>query len=84
VTLPRARWAIVNGLLLCNARALGEFGAVSVISGHIRGLTDTIPLHIEILYNENNLVGAFSLAAALAGVAIALTLLRSAFAGRQS
>jgi sulfate transport system permease protein len=79
VTLPRARWAILNGLLLCNARALGEFGAVSVISGHIRGLTDTIPLHIEILYNENNLVGAFSLAAALAAAAIAATLLRSVF-----
>jgi sulfate transport system permease protein len=79
VTLPRARWAILNGLLLCNARALGEFGAVSVISGHIRGLTDTMPLHIEILYNENNLVGAFSLAAALAAAAIVATLLRSVF-----
>lgn len=83
ITLPRARWAILNGLLLCNARALGEFGAVSVVSGHIRGLTDTVPLHVEILYNENNLVGAFSLSAALAAAAIAATLLRSAFERRR-
>jgi sulfate/thiosulfate transport system permease protein len=83
VTFPGARWAILNGLLLCNARALGEFGAVSVISGRIRGLTDTVPLHIEILYNEDNLAGAFTLAAVLAIVAIALTLVRSALdAGR--
>ncbi len=77
VTFPRARWAIFNGLLLCNARALGEFGAVSVVSGRIRGFTDTVPLHIENLYNDDNLVGAFTLAAALAVVAIALTLIRS-------
>lgn len=83
VTFPGARWAILNGLLLCNARALGEFGAVSVISGRIRGLTDTVPLHIEILYNEDNLVGAFTLAAALAIVAIALTLIRSALDARR-
>jgi len=84
VTFPRARWAILNGLLLCNARALGEFGAVSVISGKIRGLTDTVPLHIEILYNEDNFVGAFTLAGALALAAIVLTLMRSAIdAGRR-
>jgi len=83
VTFPRARWAILNGLLLCNARALGEFGAVSVVSGRIRGLTDTVPLHIEILYNEDNLAGAFTLAAALAAVAIALTLVRSAIEARR-
>jgi sulfate transport system permease protein len=82
VTFPGARWAMLNGLLLCNARALGEFGAVSVISGRIRGLTDTVPLHIEILYNEDNLVGAFTLAAALAVAAIALTLIRSALDAR--
>jgi sulfate/thiosulfate transport system permease protein len=82
VTFPGARWAILNGLLLCNARALGEFGAVSVISGRIRGLTDTVPLHIEILYNEDNLVGAFTLAAALAVVAIALTLIRTGLDAR--
>jgi len=77
VTFPRARWAIFNGLLLCNARALGEFGAVSVISGNIRGLTSTLPLHIDILYNEDNLVGAFTLAGALALLVIGLTLARS-------
>jgi len=83
VTLPNARGALLNGLLLCNARALGEFGAVSVISGRIRGLTDTVPLHIEDLYNEDNLVGAFTLAALLAVVAIALTLTRSALEHRE-
>ena len=83
VTLPRARWAILNGLLLTNARALGEFGAVSVISGKIRGLTDTVPLHIEILYNDDNMVGAFTLAGTLAVVAIALTLIRSAIDARR-
>jgi sulfate transport system permease protein len=84
VTFPGARWAILNGLLLTNARALGEFGAVSVISGKIRGLTDTVPLHIEILYNEDNLAGAFTLAAALAIVAITLTLIRSALGARRN
>ena len=83
VTFPRARWAILNGVLLCNARALGEFGAVSVISGRIRGLTDTVPLHIEILYNEDNLAGAFTLAGALAVAAITLTLVRSAIDARR-
>jgi sulfate transport system permease protein len=77
VTFPRARWAILNGVLLCNARALGEFGAVSVISGNIRGLTDTVPLHIDVLYNSYNLVGAFTLAGALALVTITLTFIRS-------
>jgi sulfate/thiosulfate transport system permease protein len=83
VTLPRVRWALLNGLLLVNARALGEFGAVSVISGRIRGLTDTVPLHIEILYNEDNLVGAFSLALLLATAAIVLTLVHSAIERRR-
>jgi sulfate transport system permease protein len=84
VTFPRARWAILNGLLLCNARALGEFGAVSVISGNIRGLTNTVPLHIDILYNEDNLVGAFTLAGALALLAIGLTLVRSLIEARHN
>jgi sulfate transport system permease protein len=78
VTFPRARWAILNGLLLTNARALGEFGAVSVISGSIRGLTDTAALHVDILYNDDNLVGAFTLAGTLALTAIVLTLVRGA------
>ncbi|MBD5657614.1 MAG: sulfate ABC transporter permease [Candidatus Eremiobacteraeota bacterium] len=77
VTLPGARWALLNGILLCNARAIGEFGAVSVISGRIRGLTDTVPLHIEILYNEDAFVAAFALAATLASVTIGLSLVRS-------
>ncbi|MGP6159993.1 MAG: sulfate ABC transporter permease [Vulcanimicrobiaceae bacterium] len=77
VTLPNARWALLNGILLCNARAMGEFGAVSVISGRIRGLTDTVPLHIEILYDEDAFSAAFALAATLACVTVALTLLRS-------
>ena len=78
VTLPNAKWALLNGVLLCNARAMGEFGAVSVISGRIRGLTDTVPLHIEILYNEYNFVGAFALAAALSLATMALTFTRAA------
>jgi sulfate transport system permease protein len=65
VTLPRIRWGLLYGLILCNARAMGEFGAVSVVSGHIRGLTNTMPLDIEILYNEYNFVGAFAVASLL-------------------
>ena len=71
VTLPRIRWALLTGVLLCNARAMGEFGAVSVVSGHIRGLTNTVPLHIEVLYNEYNLPAAFAMAALLACLALA-------------
>ena len=70
VTLPNIKWALLYGVLLCNARAMGEFGAVSVVSGHIRGLTNTMPLHIEILYNEYNFVAAFAVATLLAGLAL--------------
>jgi sulfate transport system permease protein len=70
VTLPNVKWALLYGVLLCNARAMGEFGAVSVVSGHIRGLTNTMPLHVEILYNEYNFVGAFAVASLLAGLAL--------------
>ncbi|MCZ8314919.1 sulfate ABC transporter permease subunit CysW [Phreatobacter sp.] len=70
VTLPNIRWALLYGVLLCNARAMGEFGAVAVVSGHIRGLTNTMPLHVEILYNEYNFVGAFAVAALLALLAL--------------
>ncbi len=77
VTLPNARWALLYGVLLCNARAMGEFGAVSVVSGHIRGLTNTVPLHVEILYNEYNSVAAFAVASLLALLAI-LTLIAKA------
>ena len=85
VTLPNVKWALLYGVLLCNARAMGEFGAVSVVSGHIRGLTNTMPLHIEILYNEYNFVAAFAVATLLAGLAlltlVAKTLLEWRFAG---
>jgi sulfate transport system permease protein len=70
VTLPNVRWALLYGVLLCNARAMGEFGAVSVVSGHIRGLTNTMPLQVEILYNEYNFVAAFAVASLLAGLAL--------------
>lgn len=70
VTLPKIRWGLLYGVLLCNARAIGEFGAVSVVSGHIRGVTVTMPLHIEILYNDYNLPAAFAVASLLAGMAL--------------
>jgi len=77
VTLPNVRWALLYGVLLCNARAMGEFGAVSVVSGHIRGLTNTMPLHVEILYNEYNFVAAFAVASLLAGLALVTLLAKS-------
>ena len=70
ITLPNVRWGLLYGVLLCNARAMGEFGAVSVVSGHIRGMTNTMPLHIEVLYNEYNLPAAFTVAALLALLAL--------------
>jgi sulfate/thiosulfate transport system permease protein len=71
VTLPKIKWALIYGVILCNARAMGEFGAVSVVSGHIRGLTNTVPLQVEILYNEYDFVGAFSVASLLTLLAFA-------------
>ncbi|WP_308417558.1 sulfate ABC transporter permease subunit CysW [Chitinimonas taiwanensis] len=70
VTLPNIKWGLLYGVILCNARAMGEFGAVSVVSGHIRGMTNTIPLHVEILYNEYNFVAAFAVASILALLAL--------------
>ncbi|PHV10621.1 sulfate ABC transporter permease subunit CysW [Chitinimonas sp. BJB300] len=70
VTLPNIKWGLLYGVILCNARAMGEFGAVSVVSGHIRGLTNTTPLHVEILYNEYNFVAAFACASILALLAL--------------
>lgn len=70
VTLPNIRWGLLYGVLLCNARAMGEFGAVSVVSGHIRGFTNTLPLHVEILYNEYQFAAAFAVASLLAGLAL--------------
>jgi len=81
VTLPNIRWALLAGVLLCNARAMGEFGAVSVVSGHIRGLTNTIPLQVEILYNEYNIGAAFALASLLALLALVTLSLKSALEG---
>jgi sulfate transport system permease protein len=77
VTLPNIRWGLLYGVLLCNARAMGEFGAVSVVSGHIRGRTNTLPLHIEILYNEYNFVAAFAVASLLAGLALVTLVVKS-------
>lgn len=77
VTLPNIRWALLYGVILCNARAMGEFGAVSVVSGHIRGETNTLPLHVEILYNEYSFVAAFATASLLAVLAIVTLVLKS-------
>jgi sulfate transport system permease protein len=77
VTLPNVRWGLLYGVLLCNARAMGEFGAVSVVSGHIRGLTNTMPLHVEILYNEYNFSAAFAVASLLALLALVTLVLKS-------
>lgn len=77
VTLPNVKWGLLYGVLLCNARAMGEFGAVSVVSGHIRGFTNTMPLHVEILYNEYNFVGAFAVASLLALLALVTLVLKT-------
>ncbi len=77
VTLPNIKWALLHGVILCNARAMGEFGAVSVVSGHIRRRTTTIPLDVEILYNEYNFVAAFSMASLLALLALATLVLKA-------
>ena len=77
VTLPNVKWGLLYGVLLCNARAMGEFGAVSVVSGHIRGLTNTMPLHVEILYNEYNFVAAFAVASLLALLALVTLVLKT-------
>jgi sulfate transport system permease protein len=84
VTLPNIKWALLYGVLLCNARAMGEFGAVSVVSGHIRGLTNTLPLHVEVLYNDYDSVGAFSAASVLAGLGILTLVLKSVLEWRHS
>jgi sulfate transport system permease protein len=69
VTLPNIKWGLLYGVILCNARAMGEFGAVSVVSGHIRGETNTLPLHVEVLYNEYNSVAAFAVCVTVAALA---------------
>src|SRR5438132_8709923 len=76
VTLPNIKWGLLYGVILCNARAMGEFGAVSVVSGHIRGATNTVPLHVEILYNEYQFAAAFAVASLLAGLALVTLVLK--------
>lgn len=82
VTLPNVKWALLYGVILCNARAMGEFGAVSVVSGHIRGQTNTMPLHIEILYNEYQFAASFAVASLLAGLALVTLVLKYAIERR--
>ena len=82
VTLPNIKWGLLYGVLLCNARAMGEFGAVSVVSGHIRGETNTLPLHVEILYNEYNFAAAFAVASVLAALALVTLGLKAVLEGR--
>ena len=77
ITVPNIKWALLYGVILCNARAMGEFGAVSVVSGHIRGKTNTLPLHIEILYNEYNVIAAFAMASLLALLGLVTLVLKS-------
>jgi sulfate transport system permease protein len=77
VTLPNVKWGLLYGVILCNARAMGEFGAVSVVSGHIRGSTNTLPLHVEILYNEYNFAAAFAVASLLALLALVTLALKT-------
>jgi sulfate/thiosulfate transport system permease protein len=86
VTLPNIKWGLIYGVILCNARAMGEFGAVSVVSGHIRGLTNTMPLHVEILYNEYQFAAAFAVASLLALLALVTLVIKSfvEWRGRQA
>lgn len=83
ITLPNIKWALLYGVLLCNARAMGEFGAVSVVSGHIRGLTNTLPLHVEVSYNDYDVVGAFASASILACLAIVTLILKTLLEWKQ-
>ncbi len=83
VTFPKIKWALLYGVILCNARAMGEFGAVSVVSGHIRGQTNTMPLHVEILYNEYNFVGAFAVASLLTLLALVTLAVRKLVEAQQ-
>ncbi len=77
ITLPHIKWALLYGIVLCSARAMGEFGAVSVISGHLRGKTNTLPLHVEILYNEFNTMAAFAVSSILVVLAVVILIIRS-------
>ncbi len=83
VTLPNVKWALLYGVVLCNARAMGEFGAASVVSGHVRGKTNTVPLHVEILYNEYNFVAAFAVASLLVLLALVTLVLKNVIESRR-
>jgi sulfate transport system permease protein len=82
VTLPKIQWGVIYGVILCNARAMGEFGAVAVVSGHIRGLTTTMPLEVEMLYNEYNVAGAFAVASVLSLLAVVTLVIKTAIEWR--
>lgn len=84
ITLPNIRWGLLYGVLLCNARAMGEFGAVSVVSGHIRGLTNTLPLHVEVSYNEYDFVGAFTSASLLTALALVTLVIKTLLEWQQA
>jgi sulfate transport system permease protein len=84
ITLPNIKWGLLYGILLCNARAMGEFGAVSVVSGHIRGLTNTLPLHVEVSYNDYDFVSAFAAASLLAALAVITLIIKTALEWRQN
>ena len=82
ITLPNIKWGLLYGIVLCNARAMGEFGAVSVVSGHIRGKTNTLPLHVEILYNEYNFAAAFAVASLLAMLGLVTLVVKKTLEGK--
>jgi sulfate transport system permease protein len=84
ISLPKIKWGLLYGIVLCNARAMGEFGAVSVVSGHIRGLTNTLPLHVEILYNEYQFTAAFAVASLLTLLALVTLLLKTVIEWRSA
>ncbi|HPO31297.1 MAG TPA: ABC transporter permease subunit, partial [Candidatus Hydrogenedentes bacterium] len=83
VTLPNIKWGLLYGMILCNARAMGEFGAVSVVSGHIRGVTNTLPLHVEILFNEYNFAASFAAASLLTLLALVTLVIKTFVAWRE-
>jgi len=84
ITLPNIKWGLLYGVLLCNARAMGEFGAMSVVSGHIRGLTNTLPLHVEVTYNEYDFIGSFASASLLAGLALVTLVVKTFLEWKQA
>ena len=82
VTLPNVKWGLLYGVIICNARAMGEFGAVSVVSGHIRGVTDTMPLYVEILYNDYDFAASFAVASLLTALALVTLVAKRLLGGK--